>query len=97
MFILSKRTKWETALTERTITREPAYKRGFTYEDKVARVKEVQAKYPNATRQKITDWTGYKSTILNDMEAKGDIKLPPRKKTTSRTTSWMKNLGKLSG
>lgn len=94
---MSRRTKWETALTERTITKVPAYKRGLTYEEKVDRVKEVQAKYPNATRHKITEWTGYKSTILNEMEENGDIKLPPKKRTTSRNTSWMRQLGKLSG
>jgi len=94
---LSKRTKWDTALTKRTITNVPAYKRGLTYEEKVNRVKEVQAKFPNATRHKITEWTGYKSTILNEMEENGDIKLPPKKRTTSRNTSWMRQLGKLSG
>lgn len=94
---MSKRTKWETALTEKKIQRQPAYKRNVPYEEKVAKVKEVQEKYPNATRTTITQWTGYKSTILNEMEAKGDIKLPPKRKTTSRNTSWMKQLGKLSG
>lgn len=96
MFVLSRRTKWETALSG-GVKKEPAYKRNVSYEDKVANVKAVQAKYPNATRTTITNWTGYKSTILNDMEAKGDIKLPPKKKTTSKTTPWMKNMGKLSG
>ena len=94
---MSKRTKWETALTERKLERQPAYKRNVSYEDKVAKVKEVQKKYPNATRTTITQWTGYKSTILNEMEEKGDIKLPPKKRTTSKSTSWMKHLGNLSG
>ena len=53
--------------------------------------------YPNANRTKITQWTGYKSTILNEMEENGDIKLPPKKRTTSKNTSWMKHLGNLSG
>ena len=92
---MSKRTKWETSLTEKR-NKEPRRKL-LTYEEKVARVKEVQEKYPNATRQKITDWTGYKSTILNEMEANGDIKLPPKRKTTSKNTSWMRQLGRLSG
>jgi len=94
---MSKRTKWETALVTKTITIDPAYKRGTTYEEKVARVKEVQDKYPNATRHKITEWTGYKSTLLNEMESNGDIKLPPKKRTTSKNTSWMRTMGSLSG
>jgi len=93
---MSKRTKWETSLVKK-IEREPAYKRGITYEERVAKVKAVQDKYPNATRHKITEWTGYKSTLLNEMEAKGDIKLPPKKRTTSKNTSWMRQLGSLSG
>ncbi len=92
---MSKRTKWETALTEKT-NKEPRRKL-LTYEEKVAKVKEVQAKYPNASRTTINNWTGYKSYILDEMEARGDIKLPPKRKTTSKNTSWMNTLGKLSG
>lgn len=88
---MSKRTKWDTVLTEKKIEKTPAYKRNIPYEDKVAKVKEVQAKYPHATRTTITHWTGYKSTLLNEMEAKGDIKLPPKRKMSSKRTSWMKD------
>lgn len=92
---MSRRTKWETSLSG-GIKKDPSYKR-LSYEEKVERVKEVQAKFPNATRTTINNYLGYKSYILDDMEAKGDIKLPPKRKTTSKNTSWMKHLGKLSG
>lgn len=91
---MSKRTKWESALSGGT--KQPRNRR-ITYEEKVEKVKEVQAKFPNATRTTINNYLGYKSYVLDEMEAKGDIKLPPKRKTTSRSTSWMNTLGKLSG
>lgn len=94
MFVLSKRTKWETALSGGT---KPPKKKRISYEERVAKVKEVQEKFPNATRTTINNYLGYKSYMLDEMEAKGDIKLPPKRKTTSKNTSWMNHLGKLSG
>ena len=70
--------------------------RRLTFEEKVARVEEVLKKYPNATRTKITQWTGYKGDVLDQMYEAG-VKVPKKKITKSTTTSWMKNLGSLSG
>lgn len=91
---MSVGSKW--GKPEKATKREPL-RRQWTYEEKVEAVKEVLNKVPNATRSKITQWTGFKSTILDEMEANGDIKLPPKKRTTSRTTPWMKTIGNLSG
>ena len=69
--------------------------RRLTFEEKVARVEAVLEKYPHATRSKITEWTGYKTDILDKMYEAG-VKVPQKKKANSGTTSWMKNLGILS-
>lgn len=68
-----------------------------TIEQRIEAVEEVLKKFPNATRQKITDWTNISISTLNKMEAEGHIKLPPKQKMTSKKTPWMKHLGKLSG
>jgi hypothetical protein len=70
--------------------------RKLTFEEKVARVEEVLKKYPNATRSTITNWTGYKTPLLDEMFEKG-VKVPKKKKATSKTTSWNQYLGSLSG
>lgn len=67
-----------------------------TYEERVEKVEEVLKKYPHASRSQITMWTGYKGAILDEMYERG-IKIPDKKKPTSRSTSWMKTLGGLSG
>ena len=69
--------------------------RRLSFEEKVARVEEVLKKYPNATRTKITQWTGYKGPILDEMYKAG-VKVPEKKKPNSGTTGWMRNLGLLS-
>ena len=70
--------------------------RRLTFEEKVARVEEVLKKYPNATRSKITQWTGYKGNVLDQMYEAG-VKIPKKNPTKSTTTPWMKQLGSLSG
>ena len=70
--------------------------RRLTFEEKVARVEEVLKKYPNATRTKITQWTGYKGDVLDQMYEAG-VKVPKKKITRSNNTSWMRQLGRLSG
>ena len=70
--------------------------RRLTFEEKVARVEEVLKKYPNATRSKITQWTGYKGNILDQMYEAG-VKIPKKNPTKSTTTPWMRQLGSLSG
>lgn len=67
-----------------------------TYEERVAKVEEVLKKYPNATRSQITMWTGYKGAYLDEMYDRG-VKVPKKKKPTSKSSSWMKYLGDLSG
>jgi hypothetical protein len=70
--------------------------RRLSFEEKVKRVEEVLERFPNATRKTITDWTGYKTPLLDEMYEKG-VKVPKKKKTTSKTTPWNKYLGSLSG
>jgi hypothetical protein len=70
--------------------------RRLSFEEKVARVEEVLKKYPHATRTKITQWTGYKGEVLDQMYEAG-VKVPKKKMTKSTNTPWMKNLGSLSG
>jgi len=70
--------------------------RRLSFEEKVARVEEVLKKYPNATRTKITQWTGYQGEILDQMYEAG-VKVPRKKKATSKTTPWNQYLGSLSG
>jgi serine/threonine-protein kinase RIO1 len=70
--------------------------RRLSFEEKVARVEEVLKKYPNATRSKITQWTGYKGPVLDQMYEAG-VKVPKKKITRSNNTTWMKQLGSLSG
>jgi len=70
--------------------------RKLTFEEKVARVEEVLKKFPNATRTKITQWTGYKGAILDEMYEAG-VKVPKKKMTKSTNTSWIRQLGSLSG
>jgi len=70
--------------------------RRLTFEEKVARVEEVLKKYPNATRSKITQWTGYKGNVLDQMYEAG-VKIPKKNPTKSTTTPWMRQLGSLSG
>lgn len=70
--------------------------RRLTFEEKVKRVEEVLERFPNATRKTITDWTGYKTPLLDEMYEKG-VKVPKKKKATSKTTSWNKYFGNLSG
>lgn len=70
--------------------------RRLTFEEKVARVEEVLKKYPNATRSKITQWTGYKGEVLDQMYEAG-VKIPKKNPTKSTTTPWMRQLGSLSG
>ena len=68
----------------------------LTFEEKVKRVEEVLERFPNATRKTITDWTGYKGNLLDEMYEKG-VKVPKKKKASSKTTSWNQYLGNLSG
>ena len=70
--------------------------RRLTFEEKVKRVEEVIERFPNATRKTITDWTGYKSNLLDEMYEKG-VKVPKKKKMNSKTANWNKYFGKLSG
>lgn len=70
--------------------------RRLSFEEKVARVEEVLKKYPNATRTKITQWTGYKGAILDEMYEAG-VKIPKKNPTKSTNTPWMRQLGSLSG
>jgi len=70
--------------------------RRLSFEEKVARVEEVLEKYPHATRSKITQWTGYKGDVLDEMYKAG-VKIPKKNPTKSTNTPWMKHIGKLSG
>ena len=67
-----------------------------TLEDRKQKVEEVLKKYPNATRSKITQWTGYKGAILDELYEAG-VKIPKKNPTKSTTTPWMKHIGSLSG
>ena len=67
-----------------------------TLEDRKQKVEEVLKKYPNATRSKITQWTGYKGKYLDELYEAG-VKIPKKNPTKSTTTSWMKHIGSLSG
>ena len=91
MFILRRISKWQWKQNQETEHRS----RRLTFEEKIARVEEVLERFPNATRQKITEWTGYKTDVLDKMYEAG-VKVPQKKKSNSGTTSWMKNLGILS-
>ena len=91
MFILSGISKWNWKQNQETENRS----RRLTFEEKIARVEEVLERFPNATRQKITEWTGYQTALLDKMYEAG-VKVPQKKKANSGTTSWMKNLGILS-
>ena len=91
MFILSGISKWNWKQNQETEQRS----RRLTFEEKIARVEEVLERFPNATRQKITEWTGYQTALLDKMYEAG-VKVPQKKKANSGTTSWMKNLGILS-
>ena len=84
-------SKWNWKQNQETENRS----RRLTFEEKIARVEEVLERFPNATRRKITEWTGYKTDILNKMYEAG-VKVPPKKKANNGTTSWMKNLEILS-
>lgn len=88
---MSEISKWNWKQNQETEKRS----RRLTFEEKVARVEEVLERFPSATRQKITEWTGYKTDILDKMYEAG-VKVPQKKKANSGTTSWMKNLGILS-
>lgn len=70
--------------------------RRLSFEEKVARVEEVLKKYPNATRTKITQWTGYQGEILDQMYEAG-VKIPKKKIIKSTNTPWNQYLGSLSG
>jgi len=89
---MSEVSKWKWEINKLT----EAKKRKLTFEEKVARVEEVLERFPNATRQTITQWTGYKTPLLDEMYEAG-VKVPKKKKANSGTTGWMKNLGLLSG
>ena len=65
----------------------------LTFEEKVKRVEEVLERFPNATRKTITDWTGYKGYLLDEMYEKG-VKIPKKKKMNSKIANWNKFLGK---
>ena len=67
-----------------------------TIKDRRKKVEEVLKKYPHATRSQITMWTGYKGIYLDELYDLG-VKIPKKKKPTSKSTSWMKTLGGLSG
>ena len=84
-------SKWNWKQNQETESRS----RRLTFEEKIARVEEVLERFPNATRQKITEWTGYQTALLDKMYEAG-VKVPQKKKANSGTTSWMKNLGILS-
>lgn len=86
----NRRTKWDRV--EKIAVPEVKPKtRGLSFEEKVARVEEVMAKYPHATRQKITQWTGYKTALLDEMYDRG-VNIPKKKPTTSKNTNWMRHL-----
>lgn len=68
----------------------------LTFEEKVKRVEEVLERFPNATRKTITEWTGYKTPLLDEMYEKG-VKVPKKKKMNSKIANWNKYFGKLSG
>lgn len=68
----------------------------LSFEEKVKRVEELLERFPNASRQTITNWTGYKGYLLDEMYEKG-VKIPKKKKMSSKTTKWNNYLGKLSG
>ena len=69
--------------------------RRLTFEEKIKRVEAVLEKYPHATRSKITEWTGYKTDILDQMYEVG-IKVPQKKKLNSGTQRWMKDFNLFS-
>ena len=62
----------------------------LTFEEKIARVEEVMQKFPNATRSKITEWTGYKTELLDKMYEAG-VSVPKKKKPNGNNKAWMKN------
>lgn len=59
-----------------------------TVEDLVQAVKDHMEKYPNTTRNRIKQATGINNRRLDELDAMGLIKLPPKIKPGMHSTTW---------